>query len=123
MKIVSLAVGGVLGTLLRYWLSGAVQESAGTVFPFGTFAVNILGCLVIGIFASLGQEYFSISPDLRLSLTVGFCGAFTTFSTLILESDHLLKQGQFGAVAANVILSVLFGFAAFFAGGWIGSKI
>jgi len=123
MNLVYLVVGGALGTVSRYWLAGAIHESAGHSFPYGTLAVNALGCFVIGVLASMGQGKFHTVPEIRLFFMVGFCGAFTTFSSLILETDHLFKSGQMLHAYGNILISLAAGFAAFALGGWIGGKI
>ena len=123
MNLVYLVTGGALGTLSRYWLSGALQGSAGSSFPYGTLAVNVLGCLVIGFLAAFGAGKLQSTPGAHLFFMVGFCGAFTTFSTLILETDHLFKSGQMLHAYGNILVSLAAGFAAFALGGWIGSKI
>ena len=93
-KWIVLAVGGVVGTIARYALAGAVYRWAGTGFPYGTLAVNALGCAVIGFLGTLADEKFLLTPDARLFWMVGLLGAFTTFSTLIYESWRLLQDGE-----------------------------
>src|SRR3972149_12147921 len=72
----------------------------------GTFTVNVLGCFLIGILVVLAEEKFLLNPQLRLMLMVGFCGAFTTFSTFILETANLTKQGEILNAFLNILLSV-----------------
>ena len=122
MKLVCLALGGALGTLSRYWLSGAIHESAGPGFPLGTLAVNALGCLAAGFLATFHTSHQMV-PEVRLLFTVGFCGAFTTFSTLILETGYLYKGGQFWPAVLNIVLSVLAGSLALLAGAWLGKQL
>ncbi|MFA5059792.1 MAG: fluoride efflux transporter CrcB [Candidatus Omnitrophota bacterium] len=122
-KILYLSLGGIVGTLARYGLAGVVYRFFGTSFPFGTFAVNILGCLLVGFFASLSDKKFLLDPNTRLLLMVGFCGAFTTFSTLILETDHLLKDGEMIKAFLNILLSVVVGFIVFRVGIFLGKII
>ena len=88
MKWFSLALGGVAGTFARYVLGGVIYQLFGTSFPYGTLAVNLLGCLIIGFLAALAEEKFLLGPNARLLLMVGFCGAFTTFSTFIFETAN-----------------------------------
>lgn len=73
-----LARGGVLGTLARFGIGGWVHTWAGAAFPWGTLGINLLGSFLLGL-AVRGAELFSLSPELRVMITVGFCGAFTTF--------------------------------------------
>lgn len=110
------ALGSVAGGVARYGLAGAVYRWLGTGFPYGTLAVNVLGCLVVGTLDGLGQERARLGPHARLLLVTGFCGAFTTFSALIFETDHLLRAGQLWRAAGNIGLSLSLGLAAFRAG-------
>ena len=122
-KILALTVGSVTGGLLRYYLAGAVHRVAGTNFPYGTLVVNLLGCLVIGFLSVVAEEKFSLGPTARLLLMTGFCGAFTTFSTFILETGNLLKDGQVFTAAINILASVIIGFAFYRVGILIGEII
>ncbi len=108
----SLILGGSLGTVARYALAGAVYRIWGTTFPYGTLAVNLIGCFLVGIFAVLSEEKFILGPAARVFLMIGFCGAFTTFSTFVLETANLMKDGENARALLNVLLSVLLGFAA-----------
>ena len=112
-KWFNLIVGGIAGTLSRYLLAGFVYQIFGTEFPYGTLVVNLTGCLVIGFLAALSDEKFLLGPNARLLLMVGFCGAFTTFSTFMLETAHLMKDGENLRALMNVFASVAFGFLAF----------
>ena len=91
-----MALGGACGSVARYLLSKLVQDNALSNFPFGTMTVNILGCLLIGMVYGLAENNISISPALKLLLTVGFCGGFTTFSTFMNESLSLLRADSYG---------------------------
>ncbi len=113
MKWIQLAVGGVAGTFARYLLAGAVYTVFGTGFPYGTLAVNLTGCFLIGFLAALAEEKFLLGPSARLLLMVGFCGAFTTFSTFMLETANLMKGGETGRAFLNVFASVVAGFLVF----------
>lgn len=109
-------LGGALGAISRYWLSGWVQNAAGGFFPFGTLAVNIAGSLIIGFVLGLGAGRFLIAPEWRLLLTTGFCGGFTTFSTFSYETLALIEDQQWWAAGGNVLLSVATCLAAAFLG-------
>jgi len=122
-KLISLMIGGVCGTLARYAVSGIVTRWAGTGFPYGTMAVNFLGCFIVGFLAVIAEEKFQIGPNVRLLLFVGFCGAFTTFSTFIFESSNLIRDGQTLRAFANVILSVTLGFIVFRIGVRLGALV
>ena len=122
MKYVYLGIGGLLGTFSRYWVSTAVHEAVGRNFPYGTMAVNAIGCLVAGFFATMGQGSGQ-SAEMRLLLIVGFCGAFTTFSTLTLETGELFRNGAAGQAVLNIVLSLAAGSLALVLGVWMGNKI
>lgn len=109
-----------MGTVARYLLAGIIYEAAGTSFPYGTLAVNLFGCLLVGFFAAVSENKFLLDPNLRLLLMVGFCGAFTTFSTFILETSNLIRDGETFRAFLNVIFSVLIGFIVFRVGVFIG---
>ena len=83
IKLLNLIIGGSLGTLARYFLSGVCYQFLGAQFPYGTLIVNLFGCLVVGFLASISDEKFFLDSNSRLFLMAGFCGAFTTFSTFI----------------------------------------
>lgn len=123
MKWISLVAGGVAGTLARYVLSGIVYGVAGTGFPYGTLAVNLIGCFLIGLLAVLSEEKFFLGPNARLLLMAGFCGAFTTFSTFMLETANLMKDGEMWRAFLNVLLSVVAGFIVFRLGVLLGEMI
>ena len=120
MNWISLAIGGALGTVGRYAVCGVVHQVYGTQFPSGTLVVNILGCLFLGFLASITDEKFILSPQAKLFLMVGFCGAFTTFSTFIFETSNLMKTGESLRAFVNVITSVTVGFGLFRFGVFLG---
>lgn len=107
-----MVLGGTLGTLARYLFAGFIYRVWGTSFPYGTLAVNLSGCFLVGALAVLTEEKFILGPVGRVFLMIGFCGAFTTFSTFILETANLMKDGENVRAFLNVLLSVLLGFAA-----------
>ncbi|HEX9078819.1 MAG TPA: fluoride efflux transporter CrcB [Desulfuromonadaceae bacterium] len=94
------------GGLTRYYLSGWLYGLLGRAFPYGTFAVNLIGAYFIGLVMELGLRSAAISDTLRIGLTVGFMGGLTTFSTFSYETFKLLEEGQFLVAVANVLLSV-----------------
>jgi len=122
-KLAYIAVFGVLGTLARYWLSGAVQRLVGADFPWGTWVVNILGCFLFGLVWVLAEERSLISGEMRVFILVGFMGAFTTFSTYIFESAQIAFDAQWMRLAANLVGQNLAGFAAFILGMTLGRAI
>lgn len=107
------AAGGGLGACARYALSGWVLHyAAQSRFPWGTFAVNVLGCLVAGLLMALAEKHELISPGARLFLFTGILGGFTTFSAFGLETVNLMRRGDMGVAAAYVLASVACGLAA-----------
>ena len=109
-KFLMLAIGSLTGGFARYYMAGFVYRALGSSFPYGTFAVNMAGCFLVGILSSLADKKFLIGPDEKLLLMIGFCGAFTTFSTFMLETANLMKDGQTWQAFLNVALSVIVGF-------------
>jgi len=106
-QLLAVAAGGAIGASLRWLLAGAIQRATGSAFPWGTFAVNALGSFLLGFLFVYLIERSTVGELLRLMLTVGLLGAFTTFSTYSLESIRLLEQGAYGFAAANVLGQVV----------------
>src|SRR5690606_34526314 len=100
------------------WLAGWIQP-VGAVFNWGIFTINILGGLLMGMIVELGALKLNFSPDMRLFVTTGILGGFTTFSAFSLDSALLLQKGEYALAAAYVIGSVVLSIAALFAGLWI----
>lgn len=123
VKWISLLAGGLLGTLARYLLSGWTYALFGSGFPYGTLIVNLSGCFLIGFLVSAAEDKFLLGPNARVLLMAGFCGAFTTFSTFMLETSHLMKDGEMGRAFLNVALSVIAGFFAFRLGALLAEII
>jgi CrcB protein len=111
-------LGGGLGSVLRYWM-GTYLNSTQTGIPYGTFAANIIGSLLIGIILGLALKTNSLSQNTVLFLATGFCGGFTTFSAFAYENHLFLKSGDFTTFAIYTISSFIIGFAAVFFGMWI----
>lgn len=110
-------LGGALGAALRYLVGGAVQRLDPTgSFPFGTLAVNVLGCLAIGLTAGLVEMRHGLGPAVRLFLLVGLLGGFTTFSSFAWETLELARGAALPAAFANVALQVVLGLGA----AWTG---
>lgn len=120
-KLTLLAVGGGLGTVFRYALSGFVSRAGGGVFPAGTLAVNLGGSLAIGCLWALFEKG-ALSPEARLFLITGVLGGFTTFSTFSLENFSLLRDGELRLAAANILISNIAGLFLVFA-GFRGAKL
>ena len=122
-KWIYLIIGGIVGTASRYSLAGVVSQKMGAGFPLGTMVVNLTGCFVIGFLDIIFEKKFLLSPNYRILLMTGFCGAFTTFSTLMLETSNLLRENEFLYAFGNVIISFGIGFAAFKLGAVIAELI
>ena len=108
--------GGALGSGARYVLSSAVQARAGTLFPAGTFTVNVLGSVVFGIVVGLATRPTFISEEARIFLLAGVCGGFTTFSSFSFDTVELIRAGQPMLAFANVALQVVLGAGALWSG-------
>jgi fluoride exporter len=118
-RMLLVALGGLVGCVARYWLSGVVQRLGDHGFPSGTLVVNILGSLVIGVVMSLSLERGLVDEGLRILLTTGFCGGFTTMSTFSYETFVLLRDGEHLLAIANTGVT----FAACLGAVWLGSII
>lgn len=114
-NLILVFIGGGVGSALRYLL-GKVLNSPETGIPYGTFAANILGCLLIGIILGLAAKNDTLNSSQTLILATGFCGGFTTFSTFAYENHILLKSGDFTSFAVYTIASFVVGFLAVFFG-------
>ena len=104
--ILLIAAFGALGCVSRYLISGWVYALCGRGFPYGTFAVNILGAFIIGLVMEFGIRSALLSPGLRAGLTIGLLGGLTTFSTFSYETFRLLEDGEFLVASVNVLASV-----------------
>jgi CrcB protein len=114
MRLLLVALGGALGSVLRFLLSGVVQGQA--TFPIGTFVVNAVGCLAVGVVAGLAFDRSSLSPNARLFLIVGVCGGFTTFSAFSYETLRLIESGEMWRAGLNAGGQLVTGLAAVWAG-------
>ena len=121
--LVAVMVAGAVGAAARYGVDGLVSSRTGGQLPWGTFAVNISGCLIIGFLSTALTERFTIDPSLRMGLTVGFVGAYTTFSTWVFESAQLAQTGSLMIAALNVAGSVIAGWLAVLAGDALGRVV
>jgi CrcB protein len=113
-------LGGGIGAGARYYLSGAVYQFLPTNFPYGNLIVNILGCFLIGFLMTVFEERFLADPRLRLFLTVGILGGFTTFSSFSYETVALLRDAEFLRASFNILGSVLGCLGATIAGLYCG---
>jgi CrcB protein len=117
---VLVALGSALGGVARVALSGGIYRRWGTSWPWGTLAVNLVGCFLIGVLFGWAEVRFRLSPGTRLFLMAGFCGGFTTFSTFALESSQLLKSGAPLAALVYAMSSVVLGVTLFWTGTLVG---
>ncbi len=116
-KLLLIGAGGFIGSVLRYVVSGLVQTMSQSIaFPYGTLAVNILGCLSIGFISELADSRALISGDTRVFLIVGILGGFTTFSAFGNETMNLIRDGETALALMNVGAQVLLGLGAV----WLG---
>lgn len=119
-KALYVGLGGFIGSVLRYWVSGVTQQIANNpAFPFGTLTVNLVGCLVIGFLSQLADMRGVFTPEARLFVFVGILGGFTTFSTFGNETMNFLRDGQGLPALLNVGLHIFAGLAAI----WLGRSL
>lgn len=112
----AVGIGGFTGAVLRYLVSGWVQRLGGTGFPWGTLAVNVVGCLGIGILMRLVETRGLFGPEARLFLAIGVLGSLTTFSTFGYETVELVRRSETGMALGNAALNLFIGVLAVMAG-------
>jgi fluoride exporter len=122
-KILIAGAGGFLGSAFRYWISSVSYRWFGQDFPYGTLLVNVVGCFTIGILMSVFEERFIVNPHLRIFLTVGILGGFTTFSSFSFETMSLLREGNVTMASLNIIGSLLLCLGGTWLGGLLGKII
>ncbi|HEY1268437.1 MAG TPA: fluoride efflux transporter CrcB [Candidatus Binatia bacterium] len=119
-QIAAVGVGGFLGSILRYLLSGWVHKTlASDWFPYGTLAVNVIGCLLIGFLAGVEEKHSLFTADVRLFIFIGIVGGFTTFSAFAYETVLLARNAQMLTAFANVFLELTAGLFAVSVGHWL----
>lgn len=104
MSYIYVGIGGFIGALARYYLSGLVSEAGGG-FPYGTLVVNLLGCLFLGFFLAVAFSLLKNHAFLVAGVSSGFTGAFTTFSTFNLDTLHLIQSGRLTMALVYVLIS------------------
>ncbi len=123
IQTIAIAAGGAAGALLRFWMSNGVNAWLGRGFPYGTLAVNVLGCLLMGLLYVMLVERMSLGPLWRAGLLVGVLGGFTTFSAFSMETLVLMEQGAPFKAALYILLSVITCLAATWFGVIAGRQI
>jgi CrcB protein len=119
-NLLLIGLGGFMGALLRYGVSGFIQNwSKSLTFPFGTLTVNLIGCLLIGIFTQLAESRGIFSSEAHSFVLIGLLGTFTTFSTFGNETVSLIKEGNDFLSFANIGLHLILGLSAV----WLGRTI
>lgn len=122
-ELLAVFLGGGVGSILRYCAQLALHERIQPYsFPWATLTVNIVGSFLIGLFYTLSAR-FNLTPEVRLLLTTGLCGGFTTFSTFSNDCLQMLRQGYYTPFLLYTLTSLLLGIAAVWAGGSIGEQI
>jgi CrcB protein len=119
--VLLVGLGGFIGAILRYWIAGLVQGTTDSGFPVGTLAVNVLGCLVAGAVWSVVEYRQLLNPEIRIFVTIGVLGAFTTFSAFGFETFVLIRDNQYPWAMANVVLNFVLCIGAVVA-GWMIAK-
>lgn len=122
-QVLAIAAGGAVGSLLRFWMSNWVHSFADRSFPYGTLAVNVLGCLIMGFLFVLFIDRLSDNPILRAGILIGLLGGFTTFSAFSIETFNLIEQGAWTKAVANMSGSLLLCVGATWIGVLLGRQI
>jgi fluoride exporter len=119
VRLLLIGLAGFVGTLLRYWLSGAIARRYGETFPYGTLIVNLIGCFVIGFLFYLFYDRALASPTSRTAIFIGLLGGFTTFSSYGLQTFTLLRDGELFLALVNVVTSNVLGLVFV----WVGYSL
>jgi CrcB protein len=123
MRVVWIGLAGAAGALSRYVLQGWINRLTESAFPWATLVVNVSGCFVLGAVFTALTERFAVPADLRTMLTVGFLGAYTTYSTFAFETFRLGEDGALALAILNVAASVVLGLIAVWAGVAVGRML
>jgi CrcB protein len=117
------AVGSAFGGVARFAVSGFIQQRAGPGFPMGTLVINITGSFLLGFLMRYSLQSSFVSPEMRIMLTTGFCGGYTTFSTFTYETAGLMEDGAYGRAALYVGSSVIVGVLGMFLGFALANQL
>ena len=116
MKFLLVAIGSGIGGALRFWISSLTQKLLPAYFPYGTLTVNLLGSFILGIIIFGFDDRELLSSNIKLILTIGFCGGFTTFSTFSFETFSLIKNAEFFLAGFNIVSNLLLTIAGVYIG-------
>jgi len=114
MNYLIVSLGAALGGGLRYWVSNVVYKYLPATFPYGTMIVNVIGSFILGLLMFHFDQRELLSPNVKIFLTVGFCGGFTTFSSFSYETIVLFRDSQFSSGLLNIFLSLILSFAGLY---------
>ena len=115
MKILALITGGAIGTLLRYFLSGWTYKFFDEVFPWGTLMVNLTSAFAVGFLWTLFEDWI-VSPNIRIFVFIGILGGYSTFSTYVMETINLAREGETALALSNIIISNVVGIVLVYLG-------
>jgi fluoride exporter len=122
--VMAVGLAGFIGAIARYGIDGVIVQKSGGSFPWGTFLINISGSFVLGLlFAVLVEGRVAVAPWIRTASTVGLVGAYTTFSTLTLETFRLVEDGSYFLASANAVGSLTLGLVAVYLGVVVGRMV
>ncbi len=121
--VLIVGLGGFLGTVARFLSQQLVYKLYPVVFPYGTLAVNLTGCFLIGVFYAMAEKNNLLSPEWRLFLTTGFCGGFTTFSAFTYEGVQMMDNKDYLYLGIYATVSVAAGIAATYLGIWLTKSV
>jgi CrcB protein len=122
MQIFMIAISGTAGVLARYFFGALASRYLAPPFPYGTFAINIIGAFLIGVVHVIGAEKGILSLEIRAAITIGFLGGFTTFSAYCFEGARLLESGKFVLAASYLGMSSIIGVVATLSGFYLGRR-